>query len=242
MDSCDNNEMRDALPDFVGGRLSDIERARVSRHVAECRDCADELDVVRMVRAARAPMAEIDVARIVAQLPRPTVRVATVRVATVRVATPERAVQRVASVAPLQSAPFMQRQRAAARRSSGIWKVAAAVGVMIAGGWSVYLVQRGSIATVSVSQDSLPLSDSGMGVALPTVAAATNGTADSGVADPVVTARDAGAAVSFGDVGNYTDEELKRVLDRLEQWDGATSAEVITTSPVLPVPAGGGLE
>ncbi|MCC6244451.1 MAG: zf-HC2 domain-containing protein [Gemmatimonadaceae bacterium] len=231
MGNCDNNDLRDALPDYVGGRLSDIERARVARHVAECVDCADELNVVRMVRAARAPVA-IDVARIVAQLPRPLVSAAV----------PAPVVEHAASVSPISSAPSMQGRRAASRRTSGVWKMAAAIGVIIAGSWSVYLVQRGSIATVAVSQDSLPLSDSGTGIAVPPVAAASDGAPDSAGADATVTTRDAGAAVSFGDVGNYTDEELKRVLDRLERWDGATSAEVVTTSPVLPVPVGGGLE
>ncbi|MCC6432265.1 MAG: hypothetical protein IT354_15255, partial [Gemmatimonadaceae bacterium] len=43
------------------------------------------------------------------------------------------------------------------------------------------------------------------------------------------------AAVSFGNLGDYTDEELQRVLDRLEQWDGSTSTEAVTTTPILPV-------
>ena len=52
----------------------------------------------------------------------------------------------------------------------------------------------------------------------------------------------ASVAVSFGDVGDYSDEELQRVLDRLDKWDGATSTEAVTTTPILSAPRGGALE
>lgn len=45
-------------------------------------------------------------------------------------------------------------------------------------------------------------------------------------------------SVSYGDLGDYTAEEMQAVLARLDAWDGAPSAEPLGTLPV--VTTGGG--
>jgi hypothetical protein len=60
--------MREQLPELLHGQLSPATRVLVERHVAECADCAAELEVLRQVRAvARTP--KVDVARIAASIP-----------------------------------------------------------------------------------------------------------------------------------------------------------------------------
>lgn len=47
-------------------------------------------------------------------------------------------------------------------------------------------------------------------------------------------------SVSYGDLGDYTAEEMQAVLARLDAWDGAPSAEPLGTLPVVAA-AGGAL-
>jgi len=42
----------------------------------------------------------------------------------------------------------------------------------------------------------------------------------------------------LGDLSEYSDEELQRVLDGLEKWDGATSVEPLPSLPIVPVSRG----
>jgi hypothetical protein len=40
-------------------------------------------------------------------------------------------------------------------------------------------------------------------------------------------------SVSYGDLGDYSDAELQRMLERLEKWDGTSSTEPLPTLPVV---------
>lgn len=184
MTDCDNAEMRDLLPDLVNDRLSSPDRARIAAHIAECAECGAELTLIQSARAIRPVGPTLDVAAIVAQLPK---------------------------------------HRVTAPRRTGVWRMAATLGVIIAGGWSVLMVQSGGIGFMNGTRtDTTQLSD------IPVVI-------DSNVAQTIAPT----TAVSFGDLGDYTDEELQGVLDRLEKWDGSTSTETLTTAPILPVNRGG---
>jgi anti-sigma factor RsiW len=229
MSDCENAEMRDLLPDVVAGRLSDVEAARVRRHVDGCADCAAELSLLRAVRAARPRSVPIDIAKIVANLPRPTGAVAADTDPSVVSLEARRAVARP----PVRQSGF---------RTRSVWRMAATIGVIIAGGWSVVLLKSGGMAPMMAgSSDSsqLVVAAESLGTAATSVAAAVDSPAPTPAVAPSSTA---GAVVSFGDVGDYTDEELQRVLDRLDRWDGATSTETVTTAPILPIPAGGSLQ
>jgi hypothetical protein len=72
MSECLNAEMRDLLPDLAAERLVGAERARVASHVASCGACQAEIE---LLTAARRVMSHgvpaVDVARIVAALPKP---------------------------------------------------------------------------------------------------------------------------------------------------------------------------
>jgi hypothetical protein len=45
-------------------------------------------------------------------------------------------------------------------------------------------------------------------------------------------------SVSYGDLGDYTAEEMQAVLARLDAWDGAPSEEPLATLPVVTTAAG----
>jgi hypothetical protein len=215
MTDCGNVEIRDLLPDLAAEALSPVERSRLQAHVDGCVECAAEIAVLRAARAVRPIAVPIDVAGIVARLPRPVSRAAQ---------TDDRSVVSLdAHRASAKREP--SRSTGRIRHTSGwsgsrsLWRMAAAMGVIIAGGWSVMMVRSGGIGMMAAGpSDTVQL-----------VAAAEMARASS---SPTVT-------VSFGDVGDYTDDELQRMLDRLDTWDGATSTETVTTAPIMATPPEG---
>ena len=75
MSDCPNVEIRELLPDYLGGRLSDVRRSEVSSHLASCQDCTEELALLQLVRQAyEATTPAVNVSAIVGALPRKTAR------------------------------------------------------------------------------------------------------------------------------------------------------------------------
>ena len=79
MTDCSNVEIRELLPDYLSGTLSDVRRNEVRAHVASCDDCAEELELLNLVRQAYAEATPpVNVNAIVSALPkraaRPVVR------------------------------------------------------------------------------------------------------------------------------------------------------------------------
>lgn len=71
MSDCPNVEIRELLPELLGGTLSVSRRAEVESHLAACEDCAEELALLRLVRQAYAEATPtLSVSRIVGALPR----------------------------------------------------------------------------------------------------------------------------------------------------------------------------
>jgi anti-sigma factor RsiW len=71
MIECSNGEIRDQLPDFIHGRLRASDREAVAAHVTICVACTREVALLRELRGALAVAPAVDLARIVAALPRP---------------------------------------------------------------------------------------------------------------------------------------------------------------------------
>ncbi len=227
MTECENADMRDLLPDFVAGTLSGADVARLQAHVDTCGPCADEIALLRVARAVRPSGVVIDVARIVAALPRST-----------------------AMHAPILTLPSSN--AAAVRRpnrgSWQLWKAAAAIGVLAVGGWSVMMARSGGLASMNAPQaDSAhlvdvaerPVAPSGIVAVSSTPVVAANTTATAVSAPRAASVAPANVAVSVGDLSDYTDAELERMLARLEKWDGATSVEPTTQVPIVSVPRSG---
>ncbi len=66
MTDCSRDEIRDLLPDLVHDQLDPAARARVEQHLAQCADCAAELQLLRTLRATAFPVPELNVDRIAA--------------------------------------------------------------------------------------------------------------------------------------------------------------------------------
>jgi anti-sigma factor RsiW len=69
VNDCINVEVRDALPDFINHRLSDLDSAIVREHIESCADCKAELELLREARATARLAPKVDVHRIAASLP-----------------------------------------------------------------------------------------------------------------------------------------------------------------------------
>ena len=74
MTDCPNVEMREQLPEYLGGTLSAARRLEVEAHLAGCVDCAEELALLRLVREAYGEAPAVNVNAIVKALPRPMSR------------------------------------------------------------------------------------------------------------------------------------------------------------------------
>jgi anti-sigma factor RsiW len=70
MVDCPRDDIRDLLPDLVHDQLEPEARARVERHVAECDECAAELELLRSLRATVFATPEVDADRIAANVRR----------------------------------------------------------------------------------------------------------------------------------------------------------------------------
>lgn len=242
MTECNNTEVRDLLPDYLVGGLPFALQSRVEAHLQACAACRDESALLRVARAVRPRATTIDVARIVAALPPrlPTPALQLVRDEPRAVSGPGTAPYGSADVIDLGA-----RRRPVHRAA---WRIAAAVGVALIGGWSALALREraaddGGGARIAVEQGSATLPERGTVVALPlgeTLASSTTGDPGASRERGVRATREArgggqGTALSLGDLSEYSDEDLQRVLERLAKWDGATSADPLPAVPIVSV-------
>ncbi len=183
MTDCSNVEVREQLPDLVSGMLSRANVELVESHLRTCEDCSQELEILRGIFAIRPSAKPVDVAAIVAALPRPSV-----------------------------NNRFSNKSRSSQWQR---WRIAAAIATVAVGGVSWQLITNDSPAVagsniVASATDSALRLDTGVLLA------------SKDLDQPV--------AVSFGGLGDYTDEELQLILEQLDKWDGAPSTEPLQSS------------
>lgn len=200
MTDCMNAEVRDALPDLMHGRLSELNTVTMKAHVETCADCREELRILGEVRAS-APLApRIDVSRIVAALP---------------AAMPTAADQLVVA------APARAR-----RSSSMLWKIAAAAALVATGSLTFATVRRPvTVAPVSSALIAAPVAS--VPIASPTeslvaVASGSPRNVAEGSHTPVKAA--AGLSLSGG-VQDLSDDQLESLVNGLDNVDAMPSAE-----------------
>jgi len=220
MTECRSPELQDLLPDYVADGLDDVSTARIAAHLAVCVCCADDVAVLRLVRSARPLVAMPDVARIVAALP--------------PAPGASREVGAHAPARPLTAMAPPPSMRQPAKRGAvfGLspWRLAATLAVIVAGGASLTVARTG---TGTAGRGSVARGESG--------AATTTGRMPS-LAETVAVVSPAmlpTVSVSYGDLDDYSEDELQRMLERLDRWDGATSTEPLPGVPILPSPGGG---
>lgn len=222
MTECRNPELQDLLPDYLSESLGDVDRTRVAAHVSACAACSADLALLRQVRAAPLRAAPIDVARIVAALPLPPSRVAARPAFTLHTNPP--------SVTDARPARSSRR----ALQGTSLWRIAAVLGVVVAGGMSVVIARRG----IDAVQGIPGLRPESVAVVASTPSSTLAAVPESGQVSVAVPTPGAGVPVSYGDLGNYTEDELKAMLDRLDKWDGASSTEPMPTLPIVAVRGG----
>ncbi len=213
MTECMNAEVRDALPDLLHGRLGDLDRATMKAHVESCADCRAELALMERVRAYAPLGPSIDVSRIVSMLPAPV----------------PSAEQQVAQIAPGRQHSGM----------SKIWKLAAAVALIVAG-------------TLTFSKSREPVSSGSTVAKIATVVHAPS--AASEVPAPAVTPEAQPKEVAItnpvavatskrvvstsglsltGGVQDLTDTQLEALLREVDNVEGLPTAEPETISVVV---------
>ena len=216
MTDCTNAEIRDLLPDYVNDTLSASVAAIVESHVATCADCTQEVELLRTAVAVRPRAISLDVAKIVASLPKS-------------------AYDADPNIRAISSA----RSVSARTNKFGQWRgVAAAIAVMAVGVTSLVVARHASTPRVVAVERGRPvaLPDSPQVVAsIPE--SVTVPVESASALRPTSSAKE--NALSVGELSDYSDDEIEAVMKRLEKWDGATAADPPPGVPLLPRNTGG---
>jgi anti-sigma factor RsiW len=219
MTDCSNAEIRDLLPDYLHEQLPAAAALLVEQHVTSCADCASELALLRSALQVRPRVVAVDVASIVASLPKPGIVVAKAKPLAASDAT----------VRALSSAPSVARR--SAFRGGRAWRAAAAITVVMLGGLSAAIARRGMVSVTSAGSTS----DSAGSAVVYAALDSENGAA---TASSVGAGGNVGLPV--GELSDYSDEEIETVIEQLDQWDGAAAADPLPGVPLLPADSGDG--
>ena len=69
MNKCTDSNLQEMLPDLLHGALPTDARERVEAHLATCDECREDVEVLRTVKTAAVFAPQIDVDRVVRQIP-----------------------------------------------------------------------------------------------------------------------------------------------------------------------------
>jgi Putative zinc-finger len=261
MSDCLNEEMRDLLPDLAAERLTGAERTRVASHVASCPACAAEVELLgaaRRVISRGAP--SVDVARIVALLPKPPVVVDAKPTLVPSVPVAHVVESPRARVLPGGGRRVGRPTQAAGRPSrmqSWLgWRIAAVAMVAVGGLTVAVLHQLGPSPvghlTVTPQQPEAPQdSHAAPAVVSPPSTSVQNPAASSQVVPNQATANqvatnqvasapesastDAGAGLAVAsDISDLSDGEVETLLQDMKGFDGQPSADPDAAAPDVP--------
>lgn len=221
MTECSNVDMQELLPEFAAGELPARERESVELHVASCEPCHAELDVIVAVRNARPLPPMLNVAAIVAALPRPTAVGEAARV------TP--APLRVITGGAKDRVPSMQHARGRRSRpalfGTSLMRFAAVLTLVSVGGLSVIVANRSPRSLIDSDLSSTFLTDSSYVVAALPEPYAPGTTPVQAVVSV------APSVLPIQELSDYSDDELALLLERLDAWDGAPPVEPVALPP-----------
>ena len=170
MVDCPRDDVRDLLPDLVHDQLEAAARVRVEQHLADCAECAAEVELLRAMRAKAFVTPEVDAERIAA-----AVRSAMAE-SSGEMADDGDVVSIAAARSRLGAAPSSARTPAASERAPHrparrpmphSWRIAAAIALVAAGAGGYALTRSGSpmlepsaerASVAAASQSSAPAS------------------------------------------------------------------------------------
>lgn len=221
MNKCMNADIRDALPDYLHGHLDAASTVEVRAHIADCAECAAELEMLNLVLASAPAVPAMDVAQIASALPLPTRHGFLLHRGGGGAAT-----EPVRPVAPA----FAPRKRAWA---NPFVKIAAAAAIVTAGGLSLIVGRDVLRPEVQVGQTAP--------AAAPQIAVTTEAPAATSVEAPApVKSAPAPKAVEVaavnglslgGDLQDLSEEHLAALLEDIDQMDALPAAEPESMEP-----------
>ena len=242
MRECDNEELRDALPDFAADRMTGADRARVAAHIADCAECAREVELLRALHRAMTDDApRVDVARIVAALPLPPTGVAT---GPVLVRGGDSDAARARPVRPIVGG----RDRGIHRRPMWMgWRIAAVASTIAVGGLSVAVVRDlartgqpmvpgEAVAATPTSPVATPASGGQRtGAATGALQPATRGAGDGSHVNGTGAAQGATPAglTVAGTMSDLSDGEVEGLLQDLDGLEASPSEEPEESAPAF---------
>jgi anti-sigma factor RsiW len=199
MNDCMNAEVRDALPDLMHGRLSDLNTATLKAHVETCPDCREELRLLEEIRASAPVAPRIDVTRIVAALPVPM---------------PSAADQLIVSTPPR-----------ARRSSSMLWKMAGAAALLVTGSLTFATARRqATVSPVAATSVAAPVAPAPVATAAPTEGV-TPAASNAVVASSQTSARKSAGLSLTGGVQDLSDDQLESLVNGLDNVEALPSGE-----------------
>ena len=230
MTECTNVHMQDLLPEFIAEQLSVRDRAAVELHLASCDACRADHEVLISVRHARPVPPLIDIASIVAALPRPGVPAATddKSFEDASAGAPRRPFLVVTGehAAPTASSRKSARQSRPRVFGAQLMRYAAAITLVAVGGLSLVVARRTPVSlTDSAIESPVIISDTPMEVAsapLPYSPERVPVRAVVSVAPSVL---------PIQELSDYSDEELALLMEQLEAWDGAPPVDSVSVVP-----------
>lgn len=200
MNDCMNAEVRDALPDLMHGRLSELNTATMRAHVETCPDCREELRLLEEIRASAPIAPRIDVSRIVAALPAPM---------------PSEADQLVAS------APARAR-----RSSSRLWKTAAAAALLVTGSLTFATARRQStVNPVGATSIASPVASAPAATPAANQVAVAPVTPVAVVPGSQTSANKPAGLSLTGGVQDLSDDQLESLVNGLDNVEALPSSE-----------------
>ena len=235
MTDCPNVEMRELLPELLHDALPSAERGRLEAHLAGCALCSAELALLREARhaMARVRVPAIDTARIVAALPRAQAGAATREAAPVglRLHTNDRASDRAGERA--NDGAVAANGPAPRRRSSILYRIAAAVTFVSLGGMSLTIARSYFGASPAAIADSAMSQETALQSAPPLAAVDSPAVPAAAVA---ASARGLGVHSMLGEVDDASLASLITELDQLEaaplaEPEGTPGSRLIASTP-----------
>ncbi len=235
MTECTNIDMQDLLPEFIAERLSARERELVGLHLAECAACQADHAVLVAVRHARPVPPPVNIAAIVAALPRPSVIESpetdsvSARSSDREDARPMLTVERGGNtsrqVPPPSIAPVSKRSRS--RSMAGmVMRFAAAFTLVAVGGLSMVMARRTPTLITDATQPAPVFSTE------TPMEMASNDRPYSPDRVPVrAVVSVAPSVLPIQELSDYSDDELALLMQQLEEWDGAPPVDSISLVP-----------
>lgn len=199
MNDCMNVEAREALPDLMNGRLSELDTATMNAHVESCPECRAELALLREARSTAPIAPSLDANRIAAVIP-PYGGVAV-------------------------SLPSAPERRVVASR---MWKFAAAVVLVVTGGWLASMQRSGTPTDVKGAVAASPVT-TGSPPALDSSPQSVAATADTKASSKTATGSNREVQVAslslVGSTTDISDSDLEQLVAELDAIDAIPADE-----------------